>query len=238
MVDLDSIWNRARDDLIIVTESGDQDGFLWEHGDRVARWARQIARFPAIQQRSPDEAVIVAAALYHDAGWITRFHAGEAGRLDILIKAVPDNHYEQSASAMERSLADLLPQQTLRRASDTIRAIGDRATRLIEAQVIADAEALGEFCLLALWPAIRRGAFEGKGVQTAIDTWRRRKEYQFWTARLNDSFRFAPVRDLARARLARYERAMRDLEEHNEGTDIRLAQAQPRADRGDPLAAK
>ncbi|MHC4696929.1 MAG: HD domain-containing protein [Planctomycetota bacterium] len=233
MTSPEAIWNRARADEMIVTESGDQDVFLWEHCDRVARWAQHIARFDAIQEHSPDATAIVAAALYHDAGWITRFREGEVERIDVVTRAVSDAHYEQSALVMERSLAGLLPRKTLRRASEAIRAITDRGTRLIEAQVISDAESLGEFCLLALWPAIRRSAIEGKGVQAAIDTWHRRKEYQFWTARLKDSFHFAPVRDLARARLAKYGRAMMELEQHNEGTDILLAQTPNRAERGD-----
>ena len=238
MKDTDSIWNRARADLTIATESGDQDVFLWEHSDRIARWAQQIARLAMFQEQSPDEAAIVAAALYHDAGWVARLQEGDVGRIDILIRAVSDTHFEQSASFMERSLAGLLPEKVLKHASDVIRALGDRQTQLVEPQIISDAESLEEFCLLALWPTIRRGALEGRGVQAVIDTWHRKKEYQFWTARLNDSFRFAPVRNLAKARLAKFERAMTELEQHHKGTDILLAQAPPRADRGDTLAAR
>ncbi|MFQ5591489.1 MAG: HD domain-containing protein [Phycisphaerae bacterium] len=237
MTEFNAIRSRARDDLVIITESGGEDVFLWEHSERVARWARQIARFPAIQEKAPSEEALIVAALYHDAGWAARVRDGETDRLEILLRPVPDSHYERGASIMERSLSGLVPAATLRRAADALRALDKRKVHLIDAQVIADAENLEEFCPLALWPTIRRGALEGKAVQAVVDTWHRRKEYQFWMARLNDSFRFAPVRELARARLEAYERTMAELEQHNEGEDIAAAVASSAHDPGDALTA-
>ena len=71
----DMISNRARADLLVRTEQGDEDALLWEHSLRVSTNARRIMQLPAVQAKSPDEAVIVAAALYHAAGWIIRFRA-------------------------------------------------------------------------------------------------------------------------------------------------------------------
>jgi hypothetical protein len=71
-----------------------------------------------------------------------------------------------------------------------------------------------------LWSAIRRGAVDGKGVQAVLDTWRRKKEYQFWTARLNDSFRFEPVRELARRRLEKFERLLEELGDQHAAVDV------------------
>ncbi|MBU0718240.1 MAG: hypothetical protein KJ749_08335, partial [Planctomycetes bacterium] len=89
--------------------------------------------------------------------------------------------------------------------------------------IVAEAENLDEFGLQVLWPLIRRGAQDGKGIEAAIGTWQRRKEYQFWTARLADSFRFAPVRELAERRLAAFDQMMAELERHHEGEDLRQA---------------
>lgn len=223
MTKLDSIWSRARDDLVVTSDTVEQDVLLWEHSSRVARSAQQIAKFPIVQERSPDELAIVATGLYHEAAWSVLLRNGEATRADILIRPPSESHREQGASLMERSLRGLIPPESLKRASHAIRALNDRQTNSIEAQVVADADNLDEFGLLVFWPTIRRGTLDGKGVKAAIDTWHRRREYQFWTARINDSFRFAPVRELARERLAKYDRAMRDLEEHHEGTDIGMA---------------
>jgi len=241
MTDLDAIWNRARADLVINTESGDQDVFLWEHCARVARTAQAIRKFPAVREQASDEIAIVAAALYHDAGWIVQLEEGQIGRTEILVRAPGEAMREQGALLMERSLTGMIPDDSRKRASEVIRTLHDRGMKLIESHVVADSENLEEFCLLAFWPTIRRGAREGKGVQAAIDTWRRKKEYQFWTARINESFRFGVVRELARQRLAKYERAMVELEECHQGDDIKMAledrrsspSCEPAAMRGD-----
>ncbi len=217
MTRLDAIWNRARDDLVVTTEQGHADLFVWEHTTRVAKSARQIADLPEVRGQEPDELAIAAAALYHDAGWIARYRDGEISRLDLLIGPCSASAREQAVLLMQTSLSDLLPADTLQCASAAVRTLSDREIETIEGQVVREADNLDEFGLLILWPAIRRGAIDGKGVQALIDKWRRQKEYRFWAARLNESFRVQPVRELARRRLGKLERFMEELEEEHYG---------------------
>ncbi len=219
-MDLEAIWKRARADLVIPTPRGDSDVFLWEHSARVAQTAQHISQLPLIRSQRPNGAAILAAGLYHDAGWVTRFHEGEVERMEILLGALSEADYEQGALLMERSLAGLVPKESLELAARAVRGCRDRSTALIEAQVVAEADSLQEFGVVSLWPVIRRGAIDGKGVQSVLDTWRRKKEYQFWTARLNESFRFEPVRELARLRLEKFERLLAELEEQHAGADV------------------
>lgn len=224
MTCLDAIFNRARDDLVITTERGQEDLFLWEHTTRVARSAGQIAKLPEVQEQEPDELAIAAAALYHEAGWIVRCRNGEISRLDLLIGPCTSAAREQAVVLMEGSLSELLPAVSLRRASVAVRTLSDRDIETIEGKVLREADNLDEFGLLILWPAIRRGAIDGKGVQAVIDKWRRQKEYRFWAARLNESFQFPPVRELARRRLGKWERFMEELEEEYKGNQDITAQ--------------
>ena len=210
-MNLDAMWKRARADLTVTTPQGGQDVFLWEHTVRVTRSAEYISRIPEVQALGPDEISVVAAALYHEAGWIARLHSGEIERYEILLGPAPESSYMEGARMLERSLRDLIPSESLERSGAAIRALSDRHTKQIEAQIVAEADNLDEFGLMFLWPVIRRGALEGKGVQAVLDTWRRRIEYQFWTARLKDSFRFEATRRVAAARLARLEAFMSDL---------------------------
>lgn len=219
-MDLEAIRKRAHADLLIPTPRGESDVFLWEHSALVAQTAQHIARLPMIRSQQPNEAVIVAAGLYHGAGWITRFREGAVDRMEILLGPLSEADHEQGAMLMKQSLADLLPKEALDLAVRAIRGTRNRGTELIEAQVVAEADNLQEFGVVSLWPAIRRGAVEGKGVQAVLDTWRRKKEYQFWTARLNDSFRFEPVRELARQRLEKFERLLGELEEQHSAADV------------------
>lgn len=218
----DAIWNRARADLVITTEQGGEDLILWEHSVRVSETARQIARLPEVQAASPDEAAIVAAALYHDAGWVARLRDSEIRRGEILCRLKSEAHREHGALMLEHALGELLPRDTLQRASGAIRTLKNRRIESVEGQVITEADNLDELGVLSLWSSIRRGVTEGKGVQAVIDTWRRRKEYRFWEAHLKDSFRFAPVRAVAEKRLEQLERLMRELEGQHTGADIVL----------------
>lgn len=220
MANLDAIWARARDDLVIACAQGDEDLFLWEHSVRVARNAQLITRLPDVSDDSLSETVIVVAALYHDAGWAVRFRDGEVQRCDILVRPAPETHPDQGAMLMESSLAKLVSAEVVGRAANVIRSLKRRDAATLEARIVADADNLDEFGALALWPNIRRGALDGRGVQAALDTWRRRKEYQFWTARLNDSFHFGAVREFAQKRLEAYEKFMEALEIQHLGKDL------------------
>jgi len=220
-MDIEAIWKRARADLTVTTPQGGQDVFLWEHSVRVTKSAEYICRIPEVQAQAPDEIAVIAAALYHEAGWIVRLRAGEIERHEILLGPGPDPTYTEGAQMLEQSLRELVRAESLEKSGAAVRALGDRHTKQIEAQIVAEADNLDEFGLMFLWPAIRRGAFEGKGVQSVLDTWRRRKEYQFWTARLKDSFRFEATRRLAGARLARLEAFMSDLLMQQEAEDLR-----------------
>ena len=228
---LDAIWNRARADLVATTEHGDEDVFLWEHAVRVAENARRIVMLPVVQEASPDETAVVAAAFYHDAGWIVRLRNGEIKRDEILIRPMSESHREEGAALMERSLDRSLSRDSLTRASQAIRALNDRGIEPIEGQVVCEADNLEEFGVLSLWSTIRRSAIDGKGVQALVDTWRRRKEYRFWEARLNDSFRFAAVRAVAERRLEQFESLMEELERQHKGVDLGLDLAPSPADR-------
>ncbi len=219
-MELDAIRQRARADLVVMTDQGDLDVFLWEHSVRVARSAEQIARLPEVAPKGVDEAALVAAALYHDAGWVVACREGRVDRRDILLSPLPDSSWGQAASLLEARLAPILQPSSLRRAAIAVREMGKRKPESIEGRILLEANNLDEFGVTALWPAIRRGLIDGKGVQAVIDSWRRKKEYQFWSARVKDSFRFPAVRKQAERRLKRLERFMRELEEQQQGLDL------------------
>ena len=224
---LDAIWTRARADLAITTKHGDSDLFLWEHCARVAHSGRHIARLAVESSTDVDEAALVAAALYHDAAWVVRWRDGEIDRTQVHLTPTTETGFEQGALTLERSLADLLRPASIERAAEAIRSMGRQGADSIEGRVLSEAHNLDEFGVLQLWTAIRRGILEGKGVQAVIDMWERKKEYQFWTARLEDSFRFKPVRELAEQRIRQFERLMRELKEEHLSKDIeRIARAQ------------
>jgi hypothetical protein len=218
----DALWHRARADLLLPMEHGELDVFLWEHASRVARTAQRIMLVPEVRTAALDEMVVCAVALYHDAGWAVRVRDDELDRREVLLRPPGPLHYEQGAMLLEKSLSKLLPRPALLRAADAILALADRQTNIMETKIVSDANHLDEFGMLSLWPAVRRGAVDGKAVQSTLETWRRRQEYRFWVARLADSFHFASVRSVAERRLSIYEQFMSVLEAEAGGEDLQF----------------
>lgn len=232
MAKSDHIWNRARADLALVTGPGEEDIFLWEHCSRVAKSALDIAELAIVQQQAPDLAALLAAALYHDAGWAVRHNRGENIRHERLCRALSETYREQGAELMRNNLESLMSADSLERAYVAVKTYPERGSAItIEAQIVAEADNLDEVGLFGFWLAVRRGFCEGKGIQSVIDQWDRRKEYQFWNARLKNGFRFNAVREVARRRLAHYEALMEEVRLQQHGSDL-LSYARPTNETG------
>lgn len=220
MTTLDTIWNRARADLAVLTQSGEDDTFLWDHAARVAHTAQRVAALPSVSQHQPDESVILAAALYHDAAWAHHVRGEGVDSADILVRNPPADHREQGALMMRKSLKTHLSVETLEHAARIIMTMDDRQGGTIEKKIVSDADRLDEFGVVALWTTIRRGVRAGDGIQRVIDRWHRRTEYHFWTARLKDYFYLDEARTVASGRLAGLEKVIRELEVQQVGGDV------------------
>jgi len=223
MTKSETIWNRARTALMLPGHRGEEDVFLFEHASRVAHAALEIAKFPEAVGALQEQTSLLAAALFLQSAWAVRCRQGECTRAEVLTKPLSPNQREASLSCMSQALNDVVVQPILERAARVMLQVADRGTALLEARILADAETLEEASLLSLWPSIRRGAIEGRGVQSQLDQWHRRKEYQFWTGRFKDRFHFVSVRDLAVKRLTTYEKMMEQLNEQQQGSDLKAA---------------
>lgn len=233
MRDLEAVWKLARADLVVPAADGGNDIFLWEHSVRVAKSAQYLSQLPEAQAHEPDSLALLAAALYHEAGWISRLRGGEIERYEILLGSPSESIVVESIRLMQQSLNGVIPAQSLAKAGETIRFRTAHSTELIEGHILTEADNLEEFGLGFLWMAIRRGICGGKGVQAVLDAWKRRTEYHFWTARLKDAFHFDASRKLADARLRQLEALMSEMMVQHEIEDVRLL---VESVRGSPLA--
>ena len=214
------IEKRARADLTQAHLQGERDVFLWECAVRVEKNARYIAALSELRSRQPDPVVLTIASLYGFSGWAVQVQKGRLQRQEILLRAAPDSLLEESASCARQSLSGLVEAAILDRAVEAILAAGNRTADLIEAQIVSDAQNLEEFGVLFVWVNVRRGLLDGKGVQAVLDTWNRRREYGFWSAKIRDAFHFEGCRKLAKLRLQRLEEVMNHIAAQQECRDI------------------
>ena len=214
----DSIRPRAREDLVIVVDADRDDVVLWERAVRVSRSAGWIADLPEASDDDSDRRAVLAAALYHDAGWAIQFRDGGIARAEILYKPTNDKQRELAAELLAARLADLLSPGSLDIACQAVRQANRRDTDLLEARILSDALNLDEIGM-ALWQIVRRHAMDGTGVEVALDTWQRRNEYGYWDARIK-RFRYEPVRQKAVEHLTGVENYMIALARHHFGPDV------------------
>jgi hypothetical protein len=216
---LETIRERARQDLVLRTADGLEDVCVWEHTLRVLRTAEQIVRLEGPSSLRIDPLVLGAAALYHDAGWVAQFADGELDRQAILKGVTSTPQRELGAAFLERSLAGLLPERARESASACIKEMSNRKTTSPEAQVLTEAENLDEFGALAFWQMIRQHVQGAKGLDDVLRTWETWKNYGYWDARLKN-FRFPSVRRIAQERLGVFDEMVDRLRVHHRGEDI------------------
>lgn len=235
---LDAIRKCAREDLILVAKYGHHDQFLWEHAHHIAQSAQYISELKLVREYVPDDVAVLAASLYLEAGWVARHQQGQIEISDIRIGQLNEAGREMGIVLMEKSLLKYMDSESLRKARLVIQTISRKPPETIEGQIISDAINLNDFGYIPLWHSIRRGIYEGKGIQAVIDTWKRKKEYHFWNARLRDAFIFQPVQKVAEDRFKKFERFMDELETQHTSADLADRMVQHKADRSHQLTIK
>ena len=218
MAEHDALPTQAKKDLLIELESGRYDHVLWEHSARTAQDALLIADL--IEDNHADCQAIYAAGLYHDAGWVVQYGEGSVERLEILSHPTGDIQRDLGADLLERNLHNVLPADSRRQAAETVRQMNDRHATGLETRIVADAENLQAVGPLYLWQLVRRMTLEGRGVEAAIETWRRQNEYKYWEARLHDAFHFDVVRAVAIRRQKQMHSFMSALEQDHKANDL------------------
>ena len=226
MTETETILAVAREDLLARDAQGHTDSLVWDHSQRVARTALQLADLPEMAEHRRDRIALFVAGLYHDAGWIVDHRENRVALGKLLTRPTSDVQREFGAAWMSERLAGHVRGATLAVAASAIRNCNHRDTDQLEAQLVAEAENLDEIGPLAIVRMLRRHRQDADGLTTVIDTWHRQQEYHFWPARIKECFRLDVTRRLAEERLAQLETFMYALTNCHRGDDLaeRLAE--------------
>jgi len=208
----EDLWGRAQSDLSSSADGTPIDPVVLEHSLRVARLTAVIAAVPELANRVVDRTALTAAALYHDAGWVLQLRAGQIRPAELLCRRTSDQQREQAAEWIAGRLDGILTPGGLGLAARIILGCNDRSTRLLEAQILAEAENLEEVGPQTIWQIVRRQLAESRGLADMLDAWQRQEQYHYWPAWIKECFRFPSVRALADQRLQAMRRFMADLQ--------------------------
>jgi len=209
--------------LTIPVDPEHGDLWLWERAERVTGLTQLIAKLPELAGQTMDLVALGAAGLFHCAGWAAQVQEGRITRGQVLGRPTNEIQRELAAALLQEHAGPLLGPKTVRLAAEAIRQSHDRATPLLEAQVLAEAESLDDLGVLYVLRQFRLYQAESRPLRQLLATWRRQEEYRYWELRVNEGLRFEATRRLARTRLEAVGAFMRALARDLDGTDISQA---------------
>jgi hypothetical protein len=219
---LDQIPNlaAAAREVLAMGDGQTQDLRLWERAKRVVRSARAMCAWPEVQAAQPDREAVTAAGLFVNAGWAADVRSGQLAAWQVLGKPTSEAQREIAVEALEAVQSPGLAGAVLERAADAIREGGNRATRVIEARIVSDAETLDDVGLPYVLRQLRRYYAEGRPLEDLLASWTRLGEYKYWEFRIGGELHFAASRAIAQQRIVEADRFMQALRTVVQGADV------------------
>ena len=220
MADFAVIKEIAEQVLAVPTLKGTPDRYLIDRANRIVRHCAGIAQLNEVQCFQVDRECLNTAALFRDAGF-ARF-AGQDDRSCRMVLAdlTDEDLRDFSTQVVQEKLAGMLNARQMERVCSTIIESGNRETNLIEAMILSDARNLDDMGAVGIFNEARRYVVHGRGASEALTSWNRKIEYDYWAARLRESFRFEAVRKLAQRRLEVAQQFMQALDLENRAGDL------------------
>jgi hypothetical protein len=222
MSEMDVVKEIAQQVLVVSTLSGANDNWLWDRTQRVLRNVEHICRLPEISKKNLplDNFCLTAAAYFSDTGFARYADAEDTASRLVLADVSSDDLRDFSTQIVTDKLAGALAGQKIDKINKIIAESGNRFTNMPEAMILSDARNLDDMGAVGVFNEFRRYVTHGKGVADVLQTWKRKLDYQYFQARLKESFRFEAVRKLAEQRYAAVEYFMNQLKTENAAADI------------------
>ncbi len=220
MAELMVIKEIATSVLVIPTIKGTPDYYLIDRAMRVLRHCGNISQFEEVKRFQIDRECLNIAALFRDAGFAKYASQEDKVARMVLADLTDEDLRDFSAQTVQEKLAGILNPRQMERVCSTIIESGKRDTRLIEAMILSDARNLDDMGAVGVFNELRRYLVHGRGVTEALTSWKRKIEYDYWSARLRESFRFDCVRQIAEKRLGVAKEFMKHLDAENKAADM------------------
>jgi len=220
MSDLSIIKEIAEQALAIPTVKGTVDRYLIDRAQRVLRHCGGISQLPEVRGFQVDHECLNIAALFRDTGFARYANAEDKASRMVLADLTDSDIRDFSSQVVHEKLGELLNPRQLELTCSIMIHSGNRSTRLVEAMILADARNLDDMGAAGIFSDLRRYVVHGRGLSEALASWRRKIDYDYWTARLRESFRFKTVAELAERRLAKAMEFMQQLECENRASDL------------------
>lgn len=217
-----TIKELAKEVLIIPTLNGGLDRSLWDRGERMVRNVDYICGLPEVVDSGLpiDRFCLLSAAYFSDSGLARRFGSAKEMAGLAILSVGEEELLEVSTEVVTERLCGVVEEARIEKINRIITESGDRSSRMQEAMILSDSRNLEDMGAVGIFNELRESIAGGKGVSDVVLSWQSKIDYRYWQARLEKSFRFASVRELAGQRLLAAESFMEQLKKEAEGCDL------------------
>lgn len=229
MSKLDTIRELAKQAVTVRASAGSIDCSLWDRAQRLVRTVEYICGLPELARSSMqiDRFCLMAATYFNEAGLARYLGSNEHGRAFGPNEGNGEEMLELSTEVVEEVLADTVERAKIEKINRIIVESGSRSAGMMEAMILSDARNLEDMGAAGVLNEYRRFVCCGRGIRDVVQSWRKKKDYRYWQARLKEGFRFEAVRGLAEQRLSAVEQFMKQLEVEAEAEDLKERSTKP-----------
>ncbi len=223
MSELDAVRDLAEQALTLRRPTGQFDNSLWDRAQRLVRTVEYICGLEELAKKSVqiDRFCLIAATYFNEAGLARHLGTQGQGAEPGNFEANGDELLDFSTKVVEERLADAVERAKIEKINRIITESGRRSAGTMEAMILSDARNLEDMGAAGVLNEFRRFVCTGKSICDVVQSWRKKKDYRYWQARLKEGFRFEQVRKLAEQRLCAVEQFMKQLEVEVEAQDLK-----------------
>jgi hypothetical protein len=196
--------------------------WLWDRTRRIVRNCKLICGLDEVTAANlPIERFcLTAAAYFADAGFIRFAESGQCPNGVILSELNVNDLRKFSTSIVADKLAETDLEAKIDKINLIIMESSTINSKLAEARILSDARGLDDMGAVGVFNEFRKYAFHGDGPSDSLVGWKRKIDYRYWQSRLDESFSFESVANIAKRRFATAETFMNHLADENSGRDI------------------
>lgn len=231
MSELHRIRELAKQALVIPTPTNESDYRLWGRAQRLVRNVEHICELPDLAQANLqiDRFCLVTATYFSDAGLGAHLKTGNSTAVTEISNSNSngENLLELATKIVSEKLAGVVEATRIEKINRIISESGDHHAQRVEAVILSDARNLDDMGAVGIFSEFRRCAMRGKSIPEVLQSWKKKTDYQYWQARLKESFRFESVRKLAEQRLAAAEQFMNQLKTEDAAGDLLTSAGEP-----------
>lgn len=220
---LDIVRDTAQQALTIAAISTDNlDTSLWDRGQRLVRNVEYICQISELTAAGVqiDRFCLLCAAYFNYAGMARVREAKNIGAKPVNSGVDTAGLLEFSCQVVTEQLTEHIEKVKIEKINKIITESVGYFTKMTEAMILSDARNLDDMGTTGVFNELKYLAIEGKNVSDVLASWQKKIDYQYWQARLKESFRFESVRKIAEQRFSTVETFMNQLKIENNAEDL------------------